>query len=899
MNRQQLKEYILEKQAGSYDSYNLNNPANGGSQYMNHYYGSTSNKPQAPSVVGKEKPVLRGDYLANSGQSTYGYITKHDNVFTKNKKEAIDKAYNSRRVNKLVNKDMYKANMSSIKDQPGKKYYIDSYVTKNRMSPKHPEADPAKRKSSFNFTTKEGGIDQINGESAVRDRTTPQQFQRELRTDYHKQTAAKRQQSVDMKNPKTTPFVGTNTSSSTKAKQSSKQVPALEAPKRPAIDELKRRNDMAKQTAQSPYKSKPSMDNQYNGRPNFQTKGEPKTVSETKRPAKSPKQLPVQAQPNFQTKGEPRTVSETKRPTKSPKQLGAPQNQVNTRNLEELAKSSKSRKQSYRLKNGKGELWDNAKVKARLSQSNGSATNNTSVSGANRSSISSNSERGLSRTNKPSAQQRSDMAKQTAQSPYKSRPSMDNQYNGRPNFQTKGGPKTVSETKRPTKSPKQLPVQAQPNFQTKGGPKTVSETKRPSKPPKQEIVRAQPNFQTKGDPYFKFKSGGSSSKSKPVTMLPAVAEKAEQAKNARKLGRAGKAGLAALGVGTVAAAGKMIHDRHKQQQNQKSASNILDEMYMEKTAGSYDTYNLNNINTNDTAKQYMDSQYGKVRPDPNFRLEGGPKTVSETKRPPKQLPALPTSVSDTKTNPNKKKLVNGDQTYRFAQPGRTNNPNKKKLVNGDKTYRFPEVGRSNETKGLKGLASKLKNVDTKSILKGAGKAGIAGVGVGLGTYGVSKLINANRNKQQQNQYQDYERTASDVLDGLYKQAIISSPSGASGLSNAVNAVSPFAKASLKDATSTATTAAIPQNPATTPSIVPSTIPNGGVGTTTPAMKTTANSPTVSTTTKQAEQVIDDFEKALEKCASETFGKELQPKDSEYMANKRLYVDLFNSPNINW
>ena len=734
MNRQQLKEYILEKQAGSYDSYNLNNPANGGSQYMNHYYGSTSNKPQAPSVVGKEKPVLRGDYLANSGQSTYGYITKHDNVFTKNKKEAIDKAYNSRRVNKLVNKDMYKANMSSIKDQPGKKYYIDSYVTKNRMSPKHPEADPAKRKSSFNFTTKEGGIDQINGESAVRDRTTPQQFQRELRTDYHKQTAAKRQQSVDMKNPKTTPFVGTNTSSSTKAKQSSKQVPALEAPKRPAIDELKRRNDMAKQTAQSPYKSKPSMDNQYNGRPNFQTKGEPKTVSETKRPAKSPKQLPVQAQPNFQTKG---------------------------------------------------------------------------------------------------------------------------------------------------------------------GPKTVSETKRPSKPPKQEIVRAQPNFQTKGDPYFKFKSGGSSSKSKPVTMLPAVAEKAEQAKNARKLGRAGKAGLAALGVGTVAAAGKMIHDRHKQQQNQKSASNILDEMYMEKTAGSYDTYNLNNINTNDTAKQYMDSQYGKVRPDPNFRLEGGPKTVSETKRPPKQLPALPTSVSDTKTNPNKKKLVNGDQTYRFAQPGRTNNPNKKKLVNGDKTYRFPEVGRSNETKGLKGLASKLKNVDTKSILKGAGKAGIAGVGVGLGTYGVSKLINANRNKQQQNQYQDYERTASDVLDGLYKQAIISSPSGASGLSNAVNAVSPFAKASLKDATSTATTAAIPQNPATTPSIVPSTIPNGGVGTTTPAMKTTANSPTVSTTTKQAEQVIDDFEKALEKCASETFGKELQPKDSEYMANKRLYVDLFNSPNINW
>ena len=59
---------------------------------------------------------------------------------------------------------------------------------------------------------------------------------------------------------------------------------------------------------------------------------------------------------------------------------------------------------------------------------------------------------------------------------------------------------------------------------------------------------------------------------------------------------------------------------------------------------------------------------------------------------------------------------------------------------------------------------------------------------------------------------------------------------------------------------------------------------------------------VSTTSKEANEIINSFAEVLEKTASDFLGlseEELQPKDSEYMANKRLYIDLFNSPNINW
>lgn len=306
---------------------------------------------------------------------------------------------------------------------------------------------------------------------------------------------------------------------------------------------------------------------------------------------------------------------------------------------------------------------------------------------------------------------------------------------------------------------------------------------------------------------------------------------------------------------------------------------------LEKQAGSYDAYNTDNYTKSDTAREYMDSQYGKVKKEPkstvNFEMKGGPKTVHETKRPPKQEVVVAQPNFRTK----------GDPYFNFSSKSSRKGP---KVVN----VKYVE-GPTKSTSKFKNLKNNIKG-NIKPVLKSAGRAGLIGVAAGTGAYLVGK--NAGRNESQQ---QDYERTASMLLDGLYKQATLGlggvaskASTGVSGLSNAVNAASPFAKATVRDAA-----AAMPKTPATTPSINPP----GGVGTTTANIKpVAASTPTDVTTTssigstsKQADELIDTFEKSLQKCASEWFGEELQPKDSEYMANKRLYVDLFNSPNIQW
>lgn len=332
---------------------------------------------------------------------------------------------------------------------------------------------------------------------------------------------------------------------------------------------------------------------------------------------------------------------------------------------------------------------------------------------------------------------------------------------------------------------------------------------------------------------------------------------------------------------------------------------------LEKQAGSYDAYNTDNYTKSDTAREYMDSQYGKVKKEPkstvNFEMKGGPKTVHETKRPPKQEVVVAQPNFRTK----------GDPYFNFSSKSSRKGP---KVVN----VKYVE-GPTKSTSKFKNLKNNIKG-NIKPVLKSAGRAGLIGVAAGTGAYLVGK--NAGRNESQQ---QDYERTASmlgDIcmekqamkkmkteknqdkeasilLDGLYKQATLGLggvaskiSAGVSGLSNAVNAASPFAKATVRDAA-----AAMPKTPATTPSINPP----GGVGTTTANIKpVAASAPTdvtttssVGSTSKQADELIDTFEKSLQKCASEWFGEELQPKDSEYMANKRLYVDLFNSPNIQW
>lgn len=303
---------------------------------------------------------------------------------------------------------------------------------------------------------------------------------------------------------------------------------------------------------------------------------------------------------------------------------------------------------------------------------------------------------------------------------------------------------------------------------------------------------------------------------------------------------------------------------------------------LEKQAGSYDVYNTDNYSKDDVAKEYMKSQYGKVKEPKstvNFEMKGGPKTVHETKRPPKQEVVVAQPNFRTK----------GDPYFSFSSKSSKKGP---KVVN----VKYIE-GPTKSTSRFKNFKNNIK-----PVLKSAGRAGIVGIAAGTGAYLVGKNAGRNENQQQQ---QDYERTASEFLDGLYKEATLGlggvaskAGAGVSGLSNAVNAASPFAKATVRDAA-----AAMPKTPATTPSINPP----GGVGTTTANIKPVAASTptdvtttsTIGSTSKQAEEVIDSFEKSLQKCASEWFGEDLQPKDSEYMANKRLYVDLFNSPNIQW
>ena len=613
---------------------------------------------------------------------------------------------------------------------------------------------------------------------------------------------------------------------------------------------------------------------------------------------------------------------------------------------------------------------------------------------------------------------------------------MDSQY-GRPkldtNFFLKGGPKTVSETKRPQKVKNELVV-AQPNFQTKGGPKTVHETKRPPKSPKNELVTVQPNFQTKGDPYFEFKSSGKR-KRKPIDVryTDASGVKAgsrvgsavgkfrnidkSSLKKALKIG--GASGILAA---SAYAAGKAANGRKSQGDDyERTASYLLDEMYMEKIAGSYDAYNVNNYNTDEVAKQYMNSQYGKVKKDPNFILKGGPKTVHETKRPPKspknELVTVQPNTNAGKEAGRFKKITNkvkgvnvksalksagragiigtaaaagayavgkaagrnevagqdyertatllgdtcmekqaiafsGKKLKNIEAPTRDEKKKTKEFRRGlspedkekfktlakkerDKKYSNKDLakdglGNAAVYLGAGALAGHSGKKATKVLLEEANlkkalKLGAGGTAAALagGAIGFSGTTAAAIKRNRARRYGEREaarkmlverqqnKEASMLLDGLYKEATlglggISTAAsrvggGASGLSNAVNAAaSPFAKATVRDMS-----AAMPKTPATTPSINPP----GGVGTTTANVKpVAATTPTNVTTTsseaataasKQAEEVIDSFEKSLEKCASEWFGEDLQPKDSEYMANKRLYVDLFNSPNIQW
>ena len=143
--------------------------------------------------------------------------------------------------------------------------------------------------------------------------------------------------------------------------------------------------------------------------------------------------------------------------------------------------------------------------------------------------------------------------------------------------------------------------------------------------------------------------------------------------------------------------------------------------------------------------------------------------------------------------------------------------------------------------------------------------------------------------QMQKMKKRHKKEALEVLDNLYKEASIQ---GVSGLANATNAVSPFAKATLKDVSSTPLPSLNTDTDAT--NITPPPKP--------PKTDATEVKNDVSTTSKEANEIINSFAEVLEKTASDFLGlseEELQPKDSEYMANKRLYIDLFNSPNINW
>ena len=171
------------------------------------------------------------------------------------------------------------------------------------------------------------------------------------------------------------------------------------------------------------------------------------------------------------------------------------------------------------------------------------------------------------------------------------------------------------------------------------------------------------------------------------------------------------------------------------------------------------------------------------------------------------------------------------------------------------------------------------------------------IGAPLGWPGVvaagmkeNRAVSRGEYDQMQKMKKHHKKEASELLDSLYKEASVQ---GVSGLANATNAVSPFAKATLKDASSTP---------------LPSLETNSDATNITPPPKppktdaTEVKNDISSSTSKEANEVINSFAEVLEKTASEFLGlseEELQPKDSEYMANKRLYIDLFNSPNINW
>ena len=149
----------------------------------------------------------------------------------------------------------------------------------------------------------------------------------------------------------------------------------------------------------------------------------------------------------------------------------------------------------------------------------------------------------------------------------------------------------------------------------------------------------------------------------------------------------------------------------------------------------------------------------------------------------------------------------------------------------------------------------------------------------------------NEHKQQ-----NPAKQASDILDDMYKEAALPGPkiSGSSGLSNVGDNVGPFAKATVKGMAST---------PAPSIGTMNTTMPTGGIGSTVNTATPTTGSTSVGSTAKSAaEECLNSFETVLNKTASEYLGipqEELKPQDSENMAIKRMYVDLFNNPNINW
>ena len=171
------------------------------------------------------------------------------------------------------------------------------------------------------------------------------------------------------------------------------------------------------------------------------------------------------------------------------------------------------------------------------------------------------------------------------------------------------------------------------------------------------------------------------------------------------------------------------------------------------------------------------------------------------------------------------------------------------------------------------------------------------IGAPLGWPGVvaagmkeNRAVSRGEYDQMQKMKKHHKKEASELLDSLYKEASVQ---GVSGLANATNAVSPFAKATLKDASSTPLPSLDTNTDMTNITSLPKTPKTDA---------TEVKNDISSSTSKEANEVINSFTEVLEKTASEFLGlseEELQPKDSEYMANKRLYIDLFNSPNINW